>query len=105
MILLKNGSWKKDGKNDHYTRNSRIKKMDIEYMGPDDAGYSAAKTVTLPDDGTGNGWTEIGLDQIDGVKRIRLRILDIYKGTAYPHDVCLSEIKFLYGSREGAAGT
>ena len=105
MILLKNGSWKKDGKNDHYTRNSRIKKMDIEYMGPDDAGYSAAKTVTLPDDGTGNGWTEIGLDQIDGVKRIRLRILDIYKGTAYPHDVCLSEIMFLYGSREGAAGT
>ncbi len=95
-LKIKNGSWKKDDKHNHYKRNSRIKKMKIEYMCTDDRDYSVAKTVTLKDDGTDNGWKEIDLGKIENVEKIRIRVLEIYKGTTYPNDVCVSEIMFAY---------
>ncbi len=94
-MWMKNGFWKiTDGK-DQYTRNSRVKKMTVDFRYAGSAGYRDGKTVTLKDDKTRADWKMISLGGKTNVTGVRVRIDAIYAGSKYKNDVCISEIMFV----------
>ena len=93
-LWIKNGFWKiTDGK-DQYLRNSRVKSMNIAFAYGGSLSYGDAQQVTLPDDRTRADWTRVDFSPRQGVTSVRFQILSIYKGSKYPNDVCISEVRF-----------
>ena len=92
---MKNGFWKFTNGLDQYVRNSRVKKMTIfvRYAGSDD--YQMIKDVTLKDDGGRKDWKVINMLGVQNVIGVRIRIDEIYRGSKFPTDVCISEIMFV----------
>ena len=96
-LWIKNGFWKiTDGK-DQYTRNSRIKKMSVEYFTAQ-GGYQKGQSYTLKDDKARKDWTVLSLGHLSGVTGVRIRIDSIYAGSKYKNDVCVSEVMFVQKS-------
>ena len=92
-LWIKNGFWKiTDGK-DQYTRNSRIKKMTVEYFS--DGGSYNAQSFTLKDDRDRKDWTVLDLGRKTDVTAVRIRVDSIYQGSKYKNDVCVSEVMFV----------
>ena len=72
-LWIKNGFWKiTDGK-DQYTRNSRIKKMTVEFL-TDRSGYRDGQSFTLKDDKARKDWTVLSLGRRTGVTGVRVRV-------------------------------
>ena len=94
-LWMKNGFWKFTNGLDQYVRNSRVKKMTIfvRYAGSDD--YQMIKDVTLKDDGGRKDWKVINMLGVQNVIGVRIRIDEIYRGSKFPTDVCISEIMFV----------
>ena len=93
-LWIKNGFWKiTDGK-DQYTRNSRIKKMSVEYFTAQ-GGYQKGQSYTLKDDKARKDWTVLSLGRRTGVTGVRVRVDSIYTGSKYKNDVCVSEVMFV----------
>ncbi len=103
-LWIKNGFWKKTDGKDQYTRNCRIKTMKVDFQFSGSNAFTEAITVTLPDDATRRDWTKISLGTKHAVTCVRLQPLTVYTGTAFPHDVCISEVKFMYGSGAAPSG-
>ena len=94
-LWMKNGFWKTTNGLDQYTRNSRVKKMTIfvRYAGSDEE--QMLKDVTLKDDGGRKDWKVINMLGVQNVIGVRIRIDEIYRGSKFPTDVCISEIMFV----------
>ena len=97
-LWIKNGFWRVTDGLDQYVRNCRVKKMTAEFLYEGASGFADAQTITLPDDKTRADWTRISLGERNRVAAVRLRIDDIYTGSKFKNDVCISEIKFVKGS-------
>ena len=97
-LWIKNGFWKYTNGNDQYLRNSRVKKMRVDFQYSGHSNYSDSMTVTLPDDSLRADWTKISLGSRQNVESVRFLIQEIYKGSKYPNDVCISEVRFVSGS-------
>ena len=97
-LLIKNGFWSYYNGNDLYVRNCRIRSMTVDFKYASSSYYTDGMTVTLQDDKTRADWTRINLGMHYNVVSVRFLILDIYTGTAYPNDVCISEVKFTNGN-------
>ena len=94
-MWMKNGFWKiTDGK-DQYTRNSRVKKMTIDVLYAGESGYKTLKTVSLKDDKARKDWKVIDMLGVRNVIGVRFRIDEIFTGSKFPNDVCISEIMFV----------
>ena len=90
------GFWKiTDGK-DQYTRNSRIKKMTVDYLYDGRSKYADAQTFTLKDDKKRADWAKVNLKAKQKVTAVRVRIDSIYQGSNFKNDVCVSEIMFVH---------
>ncbi len=98
-MWIKNGFWKFTDGHDQYTRNSRVKKMTIDFQYAGRTDFKDKKTVTLKDDKARRDWTVINLGGRKGVTRVRILIQDIYKGSRFKTDVCISEIMFVKKER------
>ncbi len=96
-LWIKNGFWKYTDGHDQYVRNSRVKKIRIDFQYSGDSYYSDAQTITLPDDSKRTDWARISLGDKHDVESVRFLIQDIYRGTKYPNDVCISEVRFMNG--------
>lgn len=94
-MWMKNGFWKNADGKDQYTRNSRVKKMAIEVRYAGEEAYSALKTVSLKDDKARKDWKVIEMLHAENVASVRIRVDEIYKGSKFPNDVCISEIMFV----------
>ena len=93
-LWIKNGFWKYTDGLDQYTRNSRVKKMTVEFRYAGSSTYRDAKSVTLKDDKSRRDWSAVKLAK-SGVTGVRIRIDSIYQGTKYKNDVCISEVMFV----------
>ena len=94
-LWMKNGFWKiTDGK-DQYTRNSRVKKMTIFVRFAGSGDYQLLKDVSLKDDSARKDWKVIDMLGVQNVTGVRIRIDEIFKGSKFPTDVCISEIMFV----------
>ena len=94
-LWIKNGFWKITEGLDQYTRNSRVKKMTIDYRYDGSNDYRDKKTISLKDDKKRKDWKTIDLGRHENVTGIRILIQDIYKGSKFKTDVCISEIMFV----------
>ena len=95
-LWIKNGYWKYTNGHDQYTRNSRPKAITVLYTFAGDTGVSDSETFTLKDDKKRKDWQKLSLGRHDHVVSIVIRVDSMYKGTKYPNDVCISEIKWIW---------
>ena len=96
-LWIKNGFWKMTNGLDQYTRNSRVKSMTVSFRYAS-GDYTDAISVTLPDDKSRSNWTSVQLGNHYQVSAVRFCIESIYKGSKYPNDVCISEVRFVDSS-------
>ena len=102
-LQIKNGFWRiTDGK-DQYVRNSRVKTMTVDFQYNYADKYSDACAFTLPDDKTRSAWTQVPRGNHEQVTAVRFLIQDIYPGSKYETDVCISEVRFSSGSPAAAS--
>ncbi len=94
-LWIKNGFWKITDGLDQYTRNSRIKKMTIfvRFAGAD--GDLPLREATLADDPARRDWQTVSLPGAQNITGVRIRVDEIYTGSRFPTDVCISEIMFV----------
>ena len=95
QLWIKNGFWKKTDGKDQYGRNCRVKRMTVEFRYAGGAGYQDPQTVTLKDDKKRKDWAVVDLGRRTDVTGIRIRIDEIYQGSKFKYDVCISEIMFV----------
>lgn len=93
-LWVKNGYWKYNGGLNQYERNSRPKKISVEFMYEDGLDYEDEIGFTLTDSGINSDWEKLDLGTHYDVKNIKINVLEIYKGTKYPDDVAISELCF-----------
>ena len=104
-LWIKNGFWCiTDGK-DQYTRNSRVRAMTVDFLYSGAYDYTDAQQVTLPDDKLRSDWTRIDLGSHQNVVSVRFLIRDIYAGSKYKNDVCISEVRFSGSASTSSSGT
>ena len=94
-IWMKNGFWKKTSGKNQYTRNCRIRSMTISVRFAGSDGYQFLQEITLGDKGAWTGWDRFRLAGAENVTGVRICIDEIYKGTRFKNDVCISEIMFV----------
>lgn len=99
-LWIKNGFWKinRNGR-DQYTRNSRVKTMTVLVRYDGAPVYEELMTVTLKDDRSRTGWQTVDMPGLTDVTGVRLRIDDIYRGSAYRDDVGITEVMFVRTTR------
>ena len=103
-LLIKNGFWRYTDGLDQYVRNSRIRQMKIDFRYAGEDGYRDPKIAVLPDDRERRDWTAVDLGLRRNVDSVRIMVQSIYVGTAFPTDVCVSEIQFVNGAATPDAG-
>ena len=107
-LWIKNGFWRITSGLDQYTRNCRVKSMTVDFQYAGTNGFADPVQVQLPDDTARRDWTRVDLGPHEGVTAVRFLIREIYKGSKFPNDVCISEVKFFAadtGTGQSAPGT
>ena len=94
-MWIKNGFWKITDGLDQYTRNSRIRRMTVFVRYAGGEGYQALTEAVLEDDPVRKDWKVIDMPGAQNVTGVRIRVDDIYTGSKFPNDVCVSEIMFV----------
>ena len=94
-LWIKNGFWEVTNSYNQYTRNSRPKKITVDFLYSDAVTYSGSQSFTLKDDKSLQDWQRISLGRRNDVAGVRIRIDSIYQGTRYKNDVCISELMFV----------
>lgn len=94
-IWIKNGSWKEAGSKKHYTRNCRVRSMTVSVCLTDSNDYLFLQEITPGDNGAWTGWDRFSLPGVENVISVQISIDEIYKGTKFKNDVCISEIMFV----------
>ena len=107
-LWIKNGFWRITSGLDQYTRNCRVKAMTVDFQYNGTGDFADPVKVQLPDDTARRDWTKVDLGVHENVIAARFLIREIYKGSKFPNDVCISEVKFFAadtGTAQSAPGT
>ncbi len=97
-MWIKNGFWRVTGGLDQYIRNGRVKTMTVDFRYAGSPAYADAIRITLPDDSLRLDWTKISLGTRENVTAVRMLIQEVYTGSKFPTDICISEVKFVLGT-------
>lgn len=91
-IWFKNGFWAVNDKGkDQYVINARLKGIRISFQEEGDAKPGNAMDATLRDESR-NGWQRVSVGRHESIRKIRIAVVSVYKGSSFPNDVCLSEV-------------
>ncbi len=91
-IWFKNGFWARNDKgNDQYPINARLKAVKAEFCYIGENSFRDPVELTLKDESR-NGWQRFSVGHREKVARVRIAVVSVYKGSAFPNDVCLSEV-------------
>ena len=91
-IWFKNGFWAVNDKGkDQYPINARLKTVKVEFCYTGENVFRDPAELTLKDESR-NGWQRFSVGHRERVTRIRIAVVSVYKGSAFPNDVCLSEV-------------
>lgn len=94
-LWIKNGSWRLADGAETYTRNGRVKTLQVEFLYAGAAGYRDTVMAALADIAPNGGWTRLDLGVRDGVVAVRVLILDVYRGSKYKNDVAIAEARLM----------
>ena len=90
-VWFKNGFWAVNDKGkDQYDINARLKQVRITLY-TDGSTNPETMEATLKDESR-NGWQRFSVGHHENVSAVRIAVVSIYKGSAFPNDVCLSEV-------------
>ncbi len=102
-VWFKNGFWAVNDKGkDQYVINARLKEVSISFCYEGGSGFQDAVNATLKDESR-NGWQRISVGHHDQVTQVRIAVISTYKGSAFPIDVCLSEVMAVLNAPEASA--
>jgi len=91
-IWFKNGFWAVNEKGkDQYPINARLKAVKAEFCYTGENTFRDSVELTLKDESR-NGWQRFSVGHREKVARVRIAVVSVYKGSAFPNDVCLSEV-------------
>ena len=91
-VWFKNGFWAVNDKGkDQYVINARLKEISISFLYDGENGYQNQMKATLKDESR-KGWQRVSVGLQERVTKVRIGVISTYKGTAFPKDVCLSEV-------------
>lgn len=91
-LWFKNGFWAVNDKGkDQYVINARLKGVKVEFCYAGETAFRDALEFTLKDESR-TGWQQFSVGHRENVTQIRIAVISVYKGSAYPKDVCLSEV-------------
>ena len=91
-IWFKNGFWAVNDKGkDQYPINARLKAVKAEFCYTGENTFRDSVELTLKDESR-NGWQRFSVGHREKVARVRIAVVSVYKGSAFPNDVCLSEV-------------
>ena len=91
-IWFKNGFWAVNDKGkDQYPINARLKTVKVEFCYTGETAFRDLVELTLKDESR-NGWQRFSVGHREKVTRVRIAVVSVYKGSAFPNDVCLSEV-------------
>lgn len=92
-IWIKNGFWAVNDKGkDQYPINARLKKIKVEFIYSNTNVYEDTLEITLADDTSRSDWQRFEIEPHEYVEAIKITPVSVYKGSAFPNDVCLSEV-------------
>ena len=102
-IWFKNGFWAVNDKGgDQYPINARLQDIKVEFCYSGETQFRNAMEFTLRDESR-NGWQQFATGHNTDVDQIRISVISSYKGSAFPNDVCLSEVMAVcYAPASGA---
>lgn len=90
-LWFKNGFWAVNDKGkDQYWINARLKDIRIEFCYAGSNEFVDPFSYTLQDDR--NSWQVVPIGRHENVSQIKVFVISVYKGSAFPNDVCLSEV-------------
>ena len=91
-VWFKNGFWAVNDKGkDQYVINARLREVSISFSDDGGATYQSPVNASLKDESR-NGWQQIAVGHQENVTNVRVAVISVYKGSAFPNDVCLSEV-------------
>ena len=91
-LWFKNGFWAVNDKGkDQYVLNARPKGVKVSFCYDGEQEFRDAVELTLKDESR-NGWQVFSVGHHEAVVQIKIAIMSTYKGSAFPKDVCLSEV-------------
>lgn len=91
-IWFKNGFWAVNDKGkDQYVLNARPKEVRISFGYQEASGKPETISLTLKDESR-NGWQRFPLGRHENVESVQVSVVSVYPGSAFPNDVCLSEV-------------
>lgn len=91
-IWFKNGFWAVNDKGkDQYVLNARLKAIKVQVRYSGESKFRDVGELTLKDESR-NGWQRFTLGRLEDVEAVKIIINSTYKGSAFPKDVCLSEV-------------
>ena len=96
-MVIYNGYWKRSNNQDQYRSNGRMTEMEVSFLYEGDTDYTDAIRVLLPeisDWSKRNDGYYIDLRGHDRVTGVRIRPIQVKKGTKYQNDAAVSEVEF-----------
>ncbi len=91
-IWFKNGFWAVNDKGkDQYVLNARFRDIRVEFLYDGEQKARDTVELTLKDESR-NGWQTFSLGRHTNVRMVSVAVVSVYKGSAFPNDVCLSEL-------------
>ena len=94
-LWIKNGFWKGSGKDSQFIANGRIRKMTLFVRDAGTEDYRELKSFSFRDETAPKDWTVISLPEAKNITGVCFRIDQVYRGTKFPADICISEIMFV----------
>ena len=95
-LWIKNGFWKITKGLDQYTRNGRPRTLELRFRYAGSDRYTDALPLALKDDSARRDWQKLTLGEHAQVISVRMYVVDVWTGSAFPEDVAISEIQFMY---------
>ena len=100
MLWIKNGYWLVKNGTDEYYLNSRVKSMTVDFLCDGAEEYADPVVVNISDNASRSRWTGFDLGSHHQVCVVRFQIQEVYTGSRFPNDVCISEVKFTWEQKE-----
>ncbi len=92
-LWIKNGFWKVTQGYDQYSRNGRLRQVELTFLYSGASEYTDAITLEIQDDKHRTDWQKLSLGvSVENVAAVRMRVMQIYAGSKFPDDVAVSEL-------------
>lgn len=92
-VPIKQGFWTVTSGLDQYTRNGRPTRVEISFRYDGETSFTDPVEADIPDDRSSGDFYHIRFDWRYHVNAVRIRVLKVARGSQFPDDVAVSEVR------------